>query len=56
MHITHLALGVDTLSSVMLDVVDHPTLVAGTTKQRKLDVLWENYREWCEGGRLLFMI
>ena len=54
MHITHLALGVDALSSVMLDVVDHPTLVAETTKQKKLDVLWENYREWCEGGRLLF--
>ena len=53
MHIVHLALGVDALASVIMDLVDHPTLVGGNNKSQKLDALWENYREWCESGSAL---
>ena len=44
MHIVHLAVGVDVVTSVVMDVVD---LNLATLKG-----LWENYREWCEDGGL----
>ena len=53
MHIVHLALGVDALASVIMDLTDHPTLVAGNNKSQKLDALYCNYREWCESSRRL---
>ena len=42
MHIVHLALAVDVLSSVLMDMVE---LGLATLKS-----LWENYKHWCDDG------
>ena len=39
MHIVHLAVGVDALTAIIMDLVD-----LGFS----LDDLWSNYRAWCE--------
>ena len=52
MHLVHLALGVDAISSVLLDIVDHPDgLVAGTSRDGRLETLWWNYKEWADASR-----
>lgn len=52
MHIVHLALGVDGLASVLMDLVDHPDgLVEGQSRDQKLEKLFENYKEWAEATR-----
>lgn len=54
MHITHLALGVDAISSVLMDIAEHPEgLVQGGTRDEKLATLYDNYRDWCESSRHL---
>lgn len=42
MHIVHLAVAVDAISSVLMDLVElgHTTLKS----------LWDNYRQWCDDG------
>lgn len=52
MHITHLALAVDALSSVILDLCDLQGMIAGDTLDKRLETLWDNYRGWCEAGRV----
>lgn len=42
MHIVHLAVAIDAISSVLIDLVD-----LGLTS---LKALWENYWQWCEDG------
>ena len=50
MHIVHLALGVDCMSSVLLDLTDDGmNLIAGTNRDQRLKHVWDSYREWCEG-------
>lgn len=52
MHIVHLALGVDALGSVLMDLVDHPDgLIAGSSRENKLGTLWDNYKEWADATR-----
>lgn len=52
MHIVHLALGVDALGSVLMDLVDHPDgLIAGSSRENKLGTLWGNYKEWADATR-----
>ena len=53
MHITYLALGVDALASVLMDVIDHNggSLVEGKHRDNKLETLYNNYRVWCEASR-----
>ena len=48
MHIMHLACAVDSLTSVLLDLVEEDNLVAGSTRDQRLDTLWQNYRSWAE--------
>ncbi|CAL1165341.1 unnamed protein product [Cladocopium goreaui] len=48
MHIVHLALGVDAVASVLIDMCDYPNLIEGFTRDDKLSTLYANYREWCE--------
>jgi hypothetical protein len=48
MHIVHLALGVDAVASVLINMCDYPNLIAGSTRDDKLSTLYANYREWCE--------
>ena len=50
MHIVHLALGVDCMSSILLDLTDDGmNLIAGTNRDQRLKHVWDSYREWCEG-------
>ena len=54
MHIVHLALATDSMSSVLLDLTDDDAgVIEGATRDRRLLHLWENYREWSEASRLL---
>ncbi len=51
MHIVHLALGVDAVGSVLMDIIDHPSgLVEGQSRDQKLATLWENYKTWAEAS------
>lgn len=58
MHIIHLALGMDAISSVLLDLSDdNAGLVAGNSRDRRLQELWMSYRQYCEESRpLLYAI
>ena len=51
MHIVHLALAVDAIASVLIDLVDIDGLVAGATRDQKLATLWCNYHAWAEATR-----
>ncbi len=54
MHLVHLACGTDAVTSIILDVVDHPSgLVHGNTRDKQLETLWLNYKEWAEASRHL---
>ena len=56
MHIVHLALAMDSMSSVLLDLTDDDAcIIDGNTRDRRLQHLWENYRDWCETSRLLLL-
>ena len=48
MHVVHLALGVDAVSSVILDLCDYAALIEGNPRDEKLSKLHANYKEWCE--------
>ena len=51
MHIVHLALAMDSISSVLLDLSDpDAAIIAGGTRDARLNHLWESYRDWCEGS------
>lgn len=52
MHIVHLALAMDSISSVLLDLTD-PGIIAGASRDARLNHLWLSYREWAEGSRHL---
>ena len=54
MHIMHLACAVDCLSSVLMDLVDEPNLISGNSRDKKLETLWINYRNWAEATGNLF--
>lgn len=45
MHIIHLAVAVDSISSVLLDLSE-PT--PGNTRDALLAGLWESYKQWCD--------
>jgi len=54
MHLVHLACGIDAVTSVILDVVDHPSgLVHGNSRDKQLETLWCNYKNWAEASRRL---
>ena len=52
MHIVHLALGVDVITSCLLDWSDNERLVPGNTRDLRLEWLWCNYWSWCESQSL----
>ena len=54
MHIVHLAVAVDSISSVILDITDDAVdVIDGSTRDRRLLYLWDSYHMWCEASRLL---
>ena len=48
MHVVHLALGTDMITSLLMDWSDDRTYVSGTSRDARLENLWSNYRSWCE--------
>jgi len=49
MHICHLAVYVDVITSCLLDWSDSPSLFFnGSSREKRLTQLYENYRRWCE--------
>ena len=48
MHIVHLALGTDLITSLLMDWTDDRTYVSGTSRDARLEALWNNYRSWCQ--------
>ena len=50
MHVVHLALTMDSCTSVLVDLADNG-VVAGASRDEKFGVMYENYREWCEATR-----
>lgn len=53
MHIVHLALAVDAIVSILIDLVEIPDLILGDTRDQRLGTLWNNYQVWCEAIRHL---
>ena len=52
MHLVHLAIGPDAILSSLLDWSDDQSYVTGATRDRRLTVLWESYRDWCEENNI----
>lgn len=52
MHLVHLAIGPDVLVSLLLDWTDGNTYVQGNTRDKRLEVLFENYRQYCEENKI----
>lgn len=52
MHIVHLAVATDAITSCLLDWSDNETLVGGSSREKRLTQLWESYFRWCEAQRL----
>lgn len=49
MHLVHLALGPDAIISCLLDWSDpHTEYLHGSSRDARLQNLWENYRTYCE--------
>lgn len=54
MHIVHLALGMDAISAVLLDLTDDTAnVLPGQTRDQRLVHVWNSYHEWCEAERHL---
>ena len=43
MHIVHLALATDAITSCLLDWSDDETFVDGSSREKRLTKLWESY-------------
>lgn len=48
MHVVHLALAPDAICSALMDWSDDQTYFLGTSRDKRLDAMFENYRQWCE--------
>ena len=49
MHLVHLAVAVDVIISLLLDWSDqHVNFFSGTSRERRLESMWNSYRDWCE--------
>lgn len=49
MHKVDLALAMDSMSSILLDLTDDGmNLIAGASRDRRLNEVWFSYRDWCE--------
>eukprot|EP00435_Cladocopium_sp_Y103_P029645 s338_g7.t1 len=48
MHLVHLALFPDAITSALLDWSDNQCYVEGSSRDKRLSKLWDNYRAFCE--------
>ena len=61
MHIVHLAIAVDLITSMLQDLTDDREFFDAPSRERRLEILWRNYRDWAHradvadvAGRRLF--
>lgn len=52
MHLVHLTIAPDVIISCLLDWTDSDFYVSGSTRDKRLNELFENYRQWCEEQKL----
>ncbi|CAE7220511.1 unnamed protein product [Symbiodinium sp. CCMP2592] len=52
MHMVHLAVAVDFLGSMLLEVTDDTTIMSGPSREKRLDLLWKDYRSWAEASQI----
>ena len=52
MHITYLALGPDAIVSCLLDWTDDSTFIQKDSRDQRLTVLWNSYRNFCENQKI----
>ncbi|CAE7248892.1 unnamed protein product [Symbiodinium sp. CCMP2592] len=52
MHMVHLACAVDFLASMLLEVTDDATIVEGSSREKRLDLIWKDYRSWSEASQV----
>ena len=48
MHLVHLALAPDAITSMLLDWSDDTTYWSESSREKRLKQLWGSYRSWCE--------
>lgn len=48
MHIMHLSLYPDAYCAVLGDLTDNQDIIVGTSRDNRLNTLWQSYREWAE--------
>lgn len=48
MHIVHLAIAADCVTSCLLDWSDDQSYFEGRSREQRLTTLWHSYRSWCE--------
>ena len=48
MHLVHLAIGPDCITSALLDWSDTEKYIQGSSRDKRLEGLFESYRTWCE--------
>ena len=52
MHLVHLALAPDAITSMLLDWTDDTTYWNASSREKRLLQLWGSYREWCETAKV----
>lgn len=52
MHVNHLALVPDAITSCLLDWSDDSSYVQESSRDKRLACLWESYHSWCESSNI----
>ena len=52
MHLVHLGVGVDLLTSMLQDVTDDETVFAAGSRERRLHMAWQSYRAWADEAQV----
>ena len=52
MHLVHLDLGPDCIASCLLDWSDNNEYVTAGSRDKRLELFWDSYRQWCEDQHL----
>lgn len=52
MHLVHLALGPDAVISALLDWSDCESHFQGASRDKRLESMWNHYRDYCEEQRI----
>ena len=48
MHVVHLAVGVDLITSMLQEITEDQTIFDGTSREKRLSMAFDAYRSWAE--------